>query len=381
MTTLAVGALSLLALFAFERWAPRLPGGLILLTVAIAASAALELSKHGVDTVGHIPTGLPSVGLPHLARADLWTLIPSAAGLMLVIFSEALGAGQTFADKNGYRLEANQEMVAIGFANLGSGLLRGLGAGGSLSQTAVNDGAGARSQVSSIVAGALSLVTVLALTPLFTDLPDAVLAALIIHAVSHLMKVGQLRRFYQLMPREFWLGMLTLVSVITLNVLPALIIGVVTSILLLLYRASKPRVSVLGSLPSAPGVFVDVQRDPDARPLPGLLIVRPDATLFYANAQAVQDTILALAASEPEPVHTVLLDLDANDEIDITSTEALTRLATTLEAADVRLGLAHVHGPAMEMARRSGLLDHLGPDRVHLNMVDAVAWATSTAQH
>src|SRR6185437_4491132 len=134
-----------------------------------------------VKVVGTIPTGLPGVSWPHLKLGDLWVLLPSAAGMMLVIFSEALGAGQTFADKHGYRLESSQEMIALGLANLGSGVLGGLACGGSLSQSAVNDGAGARTELSPIIAAALSLVTVVALTPLFTDLPEAVLAALIIH--------------------------------------------------------------------------------------------------------------------------------------------------------------------------------------------------------
>src|SRR5499427_1716228 len=237
LATFAVGAVALVSLFALERFVPRVPGGLVVLVAAIAISAGLGLSGHGVDVVGKIPTGLPSVSWPHLTVSDLWVLLPSAGGMMLVIFSEALGAGQTFADKHGYRLDNSQEMIALGLANLGSGLLGGLACGGSLSQTAVNDGAGARSELSPVVAAALSLITVIALTPLFTDLPEAVLAALIIHAVSHLMKVGEMRRFYRLMPREFWLGMLTLAGVIVLDVLPALIIGVAMSILMLVYRA------------------------------------------------------------------------------------------------------------------------------------------------
>ena len=196
--TFAVGAVSLVLLFGIERFIPHVPGGLVVLVLGIAISAGFGLSDHGVATVGTIPTGLPSVAWPHLKASDLWALISSAAGLMLVILSEALGAGQTFADKHGYRLDSNQEMIALGLANLGSGVLGGLACGGSLSQSAVNDGAGARSQVSLIVAASLSLVTVVALTPLFKDLPEAVLAALIIHAVSHLMKVGEMRRFYRL---------------------------------------------------------------------------------------------------------------------------------------------------------------------------------------
>jgi sulfate permease, SulP family len=244
-TTFAVGAVALVLLFTFDR-VPRVPGGLVVLAAGIVVSWALNLDAHGVDTVGKVPAGLPSLHGLNLSVHDLWVLLPSAAGLMLVIFSEALGAAQNFADKYGYQLDPNQDMIALGLANLGSGLLGGLAAGGSLSQSAVNDGAGAKSELSPVIAAVLSLVTVLALTPLFTDLPEAVLAAMIIHAVSHLMKVAEMRRFYQLRRREFWLGMITLLGVVVLDVLPALLIGVILSILVLAFMASRPVFFLLG---------------------------------------------------------------------------------------------------------------------------------------
>ncbi len=299
--------------------------------------------------------------------------------MMLVIFSEALGAGQTFADKHGYRLESSQEMIALGLANLGSGVLGGLACGGSLSQSAVNDGAGARTQVSPIIAAALSLVTVIALTPLFTDLPEAVLAALIIHAVSHLMKVGEMRRYRRLVPREFWLAMLTLTGVIVLDVLPALILGVVVALLLLVYAASRPRISVLGADPAAPGAFTDVSRHDGVTPVPGVLIIRPDAPLFYANAEVVRDAVEQAAAAAPELARAVVLVLEGNDDLDITSAEQLTKLAGNLRARNVTLGLAHVHGPALGMAERSGLLAAVGADHVFPTTPAAVAWARSVA--
>ena len=235
--TFAVGAVAVALLFALDR-VPGVPGGLVVLAAAIVVSTVFKLDKHGVKTVGKIPAGLPSVNVVHIGFSNWWILVPSAIGMMLVIFSEALGAAQTFADKHGYALDPSQDMIALGLANMASGLLGGLAAGGSLSQSAVNDGAGARSELSPVVAAVMSLVTVLVLTPLFTNLPEAVLAAMIIHAVWHLMKVAEMRRFYALIPREFWLGMITLLGVIILDVLPGLVIGVVLSILVLVYRAT-----------------------------------------------------------------------------------------------------------------------------------------------
>ena len=272
--------------------------------------------------------------------------------MMLVIFSEALGAGQTFADKHGYRLESSQEMIALGLANLGSGVLGGLACGGSLSQSAVNDGAGARTEMSPVIA-----------------------AALIIHAVSHLMKVGEMRRFRRLAPREFWLAVLTLLGVIVLDVLPALILGVVIALLLLVYRASRPQISLLGADPVVPGAFADISRHDGITPVPGVLIVRPDAPLFYANAELVRDAIEQAVGS----ARAVVLVLDGNDNLDITSAEQLGKLASGLGARNVPLGLAHVHGPALEMAERSGLLASVGADRVFPTTPTAVAWAQSVA--
>jgi sulfate permease, SulP family len=374
--TFAVGAVALGLLFGLDR-VRRVPGGLVVLVAAIVVSTAAHLDRHGVDTVGKVPAGLPSVQALHMSVSDLWVLLPSAAGMMLVIFSEAIGAAETFADKHGYRLDPSQDMIALGLANIGSGLLGGLAAGGSVSQSAVNDGAGARSELSPVIAGALTLVTVVALMPLFTNLPEAVLAAMIIHAVSHLMKVAEMRRFYRLVPREFWLAMITLLAVITLDVLPALVIGVVLCILVLAYRASRPAFSVLGADRDVPGAYEDVRRHPRAQPVPGVLIVRPDAPLFYANAQPLRDSVRHLISSSPDPVHTLILDLDGTDELDLTSVEALGAVIAELSGARVRLGLAHLHADAADLLRRSGTFGQAGACQVFPNVDSAVDWARS----
>ena len=185
-----------------------------------------------------------------------------------------------------------------------------------------------------------------------------------------------MRRFHQLVPREFWLGVLTLATVVVFDVLPALIIGVVSSVVLLVYRASRPALSVLGESPASPGTFVDVRRHPDAIATPGVLAIRPDAPLFYANAQAVQDGIVGAVDRAVVPVDVVIVDLDANDELDITTLEALERLATNLHKRQIVLAVAYLHGPARTAAERSGLLDTIDAGHVFGNVADAVTWAT-----
>jgi len=370
--TLIVGLGALVLLVGVERFAPRLPGGLLALVLGIAISGALALSEHGVAIVGTVPSGLPSVGIPDIRSEDVATLMAAAAGMVLVIFSESLGAAQAFATKYGYEIDPNQELIALGAANAGSSFVGGLAGGGSLSQSAVNEGAGARSEVSPLFASMLILVTVLFLTPLFKNLPEAVLAALIIHAVARLWKFKQFGLYYREQRIEFWLGIATLAGVCLIDVLPGLMIGVLAMLLLVIYNASRPHVGVLGAVPGVPGAYGDVERHPDYERVPELLVLRLEATLFYANATLVRDRVKYLVgASDPLP-RAVILELTANAALDITSAEMLEQLATTLRSAGIEAALADLRQPVIEMARRTGLLDTLGEDRIFRTVGDAV---------
>lgn len=370
--TLVVGAAALALLFAIERFAPRVPGGLLVLLLGIGVSGALTLSEHGVEIVGDVPSGLPSVGVPDIPSEEVATLLAAAAGMTLVIFSESLGAAQAFATKHRYEIEPNQELIALGVSNVGSGLLGGLAAGGSLSQSAVNEHAGARSEASPLVAAVLALVTVLFLTPLFRNLPEAVLGALIVHAVTHLYKARAFRRYFAEQRAEFWLGVATLAGVLVIDVLPGLVIGVGSMLLLVVYKASRPYLGVVGRVRGVPGAYADVDRHPECRQIPGLLVLRLEAPLFYANARLVGDRVKQLVgASDPVP-HAVILDFGVNSGLDVTSSEMLEGLVPSLRDANVDFALADVRLPVVEMARRSGLLAVLGEDRVFRTVDEAV---------
>ena len=343
--------------------------------LGIAVSAAFDLSAHGVAIVGTVPSGLPSVSVPNIAASDIAPLMAAAAGMALVIFSESLGAAQNFAEKHGYEIDPDQELIALGVANAGSGFLGGLAGGGSLSQTAVNDGAGARSEVSPVVAAVLVLVTVLVLTPLFKDLPEAVLAALIIHAVVRLMKVGEFRVYYGQRRIEFWLGLATLLGVITLDVLPGLIIGVISMLLLVVYEASRPHLAVLGRVPTVAGAWGDVDRHPDYVGAPGLLVVRLEGPVFYANATLGRDRIKVLVGRAVPVPRAVILDVGANSDIDITTAAILDQLIRTLRAAGVDFALAEARGQVVDRVRRSevaGLIALIGEDRIFHTIDEAV---------
>lgn len=370
--TLAVGAGALALLFGVERLAPRVPGGLLALVLGIVVSTALGLSDHGVDVVGPVPSGLPTAGVPAVASEHLPALLAAAGGLMLVIYSESLGAANTFALKYGYDIDPNQELLALGVANAGSGLLGGLAGGGSLSQSAVNEGAGARSEASPLVAAVLILVTVLLLTPLFKSLPEAVLAALIIHAVSRLWKVRALRRYYAERRVEFWFGLATLLGVITIDVLPGLVIGVAGMLLLVIYNASRAHVAVLGRLPGTRDGFVAVDRHPVAETLEDVLILRLESPFLYANATPVRDRIKQLVGrARPTPA-AVVIEMGANAGLDLTSAEVLDELITSLHGAGLDVALADVRQPVIRTARRAGTLATLGEDRMFHTVGEAL---------
>lgn len=303
--------------------------------------------------------------MPDIRPAYLWTLLPrwallpGALGIALVIYTEGLGAANTFASKHGYEVKPNQELISYGIANLGSAVLGGLPAGGSLSQSSVNDSAGAKSSVSLLVAVAMGLITVVALTPLFTTLPQAVLAAIIIYAVSHLMKWQQMQQFYRINPVEFWLGMVALLGVLIVDVLPGLAIAVLFSLAIVLYRSSRPYGSVLGQVPGEPGAYTDIKRHPENISIPGMLIFRFNSPLYFANASLFQNRLKQLIRQSDPPVKTIIVDMVTNDQLDVTSIEMLEKLTMELERDGIEIMVAEVHQPVREIAKRSGLAEHL----------------------
>ncbi len=370
--TCAVGLGALGLLFGLERVAPRVPAALLVMILGIAAASFCGLAgRCGVQVVGLIPSGLPGVSLPAVSAADLLALLPGALGLTLVTFSQALGTAQAFAARHGYEIDTNQELVAMGVANLGSGLLGGLVNGGSMSSTAVNDQAGAQTQVSQIVASALVLVTVLALMPLFHNLPEAVLGAVVIHAVARLLKVGELWRFYRWNRGEFWLALVALLGVVAIGILPGLLLAVLLSLWRLIWRASLLAISLLGQVPGKKAVYGNLRHHPEYRPIPGLAILRPDGPLFFANAQQLRDEVQALLHHEPPPA-SILLDLHANPGLDLTTLDLLWGLLTEAQQLGVELLFSELAAPVRDLFKRSGLLAAVGEARFFHTLDEAV---------
>ncbi len=332
-TTVAVAAGALLLLFGLPALSKKIPAGLVVLFGAIALSSALNLSENfGVEVVGTLPQGLPSLAIPQVPLLDLLAMVLPAIGVLLVAFSEGLGVAHEFADKHGYEVDANQELNANALVNLTSALFGGMIAGGGMSSSAVKEGAGARTQMASLVTWVVTVVTVLFLTPLFASLPEAVLGALIIHAVWHIIASRKLVRLRQEAPAEVWFGVLAMAGVLLIDVLQGMIIGVVASLVFVVYRTARPHVASLGRVPGTTGVYSDLSRHPENSPVPGVLIVRPDAELYYANALTVRDEVNAMIDEAAQPPKVVVFDMDATDRLDVTSAELIANFAKGLRS-------------------------------------------------
>lgn len=361
----AVGALALALLFLLPRWNKKIPAGLVVLFGAIALSAVLDLhGRYGVEIVGTLPQGLPTLTFPQVPLTTYLAMVLPAMGVLLVAYSEALGVAHEFAEKHGYEVNADQELNAHAAANVVSALFGGMIAAGSMSASAVKEGAGARSQVTNLVTWVVTIITVLFLTPLFATLPEAVLAALIIHAVWHIIAARKLQKIRLASRVEFWFGVLALAGVLLIDVLEGMIIGVVASLVFVIYRSSRPHVSSLGRVPGVPGAYSDLTRHPENTPVPGVLIVRVDAQLYYANALTVRDRVKAMIADMETPPRAVILDSAAWDEIDVTSTDVIKGLVKELHGNGIDVYLAEVHAPVLEYGRQTGLLEAIGEDHV-----------------
>jgi len=363
-TTVTVGALALAALFLMPRLSRRLPSGLVVLFGAIAVSAALDLANHGVAVVGTLPQGLPTPALPAAPLADYLGMVLPAIGVLLVAFSESLGVAREFADKHGYEVDADQELNAHAVVNIASGLFGGMLAAGGMSGSAVKEGAGARTQLANLVAWAATIVTLLFLTPLFASLPEAVLAALIIHAVWHILASRKLLTVRKEAPLEVWFGVLALAGVLFIDVLQGMMIGLLASLAFVVYRSSQPHLSSLGRVPGVTGAYSDLARHPENAPVPGVLIVRLDAPMYYANALTARDRLKAMIRDASPPPTAIVFDGEGQDELDLTSAHVLRGLVTELRGRGLEVCFANVHGPVLGRARETGLLEAVGGDRV-----------------
>jgi len=359
LLTAVIGGGALLLLFGGARLAPRIPWGLITLVLGVVISEALDLSAEGVATVGEVPAGLPPLGLPLIPRDDYAAIAFAGASLALVAVAEGLAAARLFAEQGGYRVDTERELIGVGASNIAAGLSSGMAVAGSLSKTAAADRAGATSQITGLVSAVLVVIVLVRFTWFFTDLPRAVLGAIVVAAVWGLMDVTAMRRYARIRRADFVAASICALAVVLFGPLPGLGIAIGTSLLAIIYRASRPRMEVLGKISDEKAAWGRMRGHADRRPVDGVIVVRLEVPLFWANAVAIQDWLLAEVERDAD-TRALILDLEATTQLDTTTVDVMTHLLHQLRRRGVELYLARVLRVPRGVLERSGFLGLLG---------------------
>lgn len=362
-TAAGIGVAAVVILFAGARWLPRVPWGLVVLVGAIIMSSLADLSADGVPTVGDVPRGLPPLGLPQVGVDEIPQLLFGGLALALVGLAEGLSAARLFAARDGIAIDANQELVATGAANLASGLSSGMGVAGSLSKTAAARRSGSHTQVAGLATAAIVVLTLVAFAPLLAPLPRAVLSAIVIQAVWGLMDLRALQRYRRIRQNDFISAMAAMAGVLVLGPLYGLLIAIGIAVLGLVYRSSRASLEVMGKVPNEKAAWGSIREHPERRTYDGVLVVRLDAPLFFANAAGLHDRLLELVEAD-QGVRALVLDLEATSQIDTTSVDMLEELLSALRKRNVDLYLVRVFYSARRVLHRSGFMMELGQDHM-----------------
>ncbi len=367
----AVGA-GTLAVILLLRPFSRVPGILIAVIGATVAVGVTGLDRSaGVQVLGSLPQGLPSFVLPWIGFADLGQVVIGGAAVALVAFADTSVLSRAYAARTGTRVDPNREMIGLGAANLAGGLFQGFPVSSSSSRTAVAEAAGARTQLAGVV-GAVAVALLLVLAPgLLRHLPASALAAVVITAALGLFEVRDLRRIYRIQRWEFWLSIVCFIGVAALGVIPGIGLAIVIAVAEFLWDGWRPHHAVLGRVDGIRG-YHDIGRYPAARLIPGLVLFRWDAPLFFANAELFSQRVLEAVARSPTPVRRIIVSAEPVTSIDVTSADVLAELEQALRAAGVELRFAEMKDPVKDKLRRFGLLDHFGAPNFYPTLGAAV---------
>ncbi|MGV7212250.1 SulP family inorganic anion transporter [Bradyrhizobium sp. UFLA05-112] len=352
---LAIGAVALVLLLLGERFLPGRPVGITIVALSIAVATLLGFASHGVPVTGKIPEGLPAIGLPTFGLLEFDDLFPLAAGCVLLAYIEGVSAARSFAAKHGYPLDVRQEFLGLGAANLAASFGHAYPVAGGLSQSAVNDNAGARTPLALVICSVTLGLCLLFFTGLLTNLPKAVLAAIVFAAVYKLVDVRALLRMWQVSRIDFYAAAIALVSVLLLGILQGVLLASIASIFLLLARASQPNVAFLGRLPGS-GRYSDSARHQGVEPLVGVIAFRPEASLLYINAETILDTVL-IALKRSADIRLVACDLSASPYIDLAGARMLHDLYDELATRRVTFCIVGAHAQLRDLLRAEGLAE------------------------
>jgi SulP family sulfate permease len=354
-TVLAIGIVAILLLLLGERFLPGRPVGLTVVAGAILLATFLGLPSLGVPVTGEIPTGLPGLAVPTFGLLKFNELFPLAAGIVLLAYVEGVSAARSFAARHGYPLDVRQEFLGLGAANLAVSFGHGYPVAGGLSQSAVNDQAGAKTPLSLVICSAALAVCLLFLTEFLTNLPKAVLAAIVLTAVYKLVDIAALVRMWRISRIDFYAAAVALISVLLLGILQGILLAAIASILLLLARASRPNVAILGRLPGT-GRYADSARNPEVEMLEGIVAFRPEASLLYINAEGVMETVLSHIHGRPD-VKAVVCGLSSSPFIDMAGAKMLHDLHAELGSRGIAFQIVGARGQVRDVLQAEGMAD------------------------
>jgi sulfate permease, SulP family len=374
LTTTALGVTSIVVLLVAKRWR-RLPSALLLIVVTSLAVLVLGLDEHGVAVVGAVPSGLATPANPPWSWHDVQVLLPTAFAITLISILEAMTLAREFAEEHGYDMNPNQEIAAIGASNVAAGFFQGMVVTSAITRSTILDEAGARTQLS----GALSALIVAPLlmfgTGTFRYIPICVLGAVVIVAVLPFIKVHEAQRLWRVQRADFWVGILAFVGTLLLGLEVGVLLAVATSITLIVYRVTRPRMPELGRLPGTDS-FAELARNPAAETYPDTVIVRVEAALYFTNAEALANRLLRLEQEHPG-LRTIVLDASGVNTLDATADHQLRKIATRYRQRGTRLLLVNVDDEVRDVMDASGLTELVGPDRFFATDADAVAHLNS----
>jgi sulfate permease, SulP family len=369
--TLLFGLGLLAVIVGLRRLATKIPPALVVVIGAIAASLALGLEGQGVKVVGAFPRGLPGFAFPAADWHDIHTLLPAAIGIALLTYTEGILLARAFAARNGYEVNPNQELAALGVADVCTGLFQGFSVTGSQSRTTINDSAGGKTQVASLVAAITLILFLVFLTPLIARLPVVALAALLIYGGSTLVEFDVMVRIYRFYPRSAMLAALTTLGVLAVGVVPGILVGVALSLLALIDRISNPPDAVLRIVPG--DGFHDLGDTDTGETIPGFIAYRFYAPLLFSNASHFVERVRGLIAASPTLVRWFLVDAQAITDIDITAAEALRALNKELQQQGIALKFAHTNRPLRQILERIGFTSELGRESIFHSVHEAAA--------
>lgn len=372
LTSLALGAGTLVSILLFNRW-KGVPGVLLAVAGATVITGGFDLAAQaGVAVLGALPRGLPGFALPTIATSDIVPVLLGGLAVALVSFADTSVLSRTYAARTGAFVDPNREMAGLGAANLAAGFFQGFPISASASRTPVAEVAGGKTQLTGVV-GALAVVALLSFAPnLLVNLPTPTLAAVVIASAFALIEVADLRRIYRIQRWEFWLSMGCFAGVAVLGAIPGIGLAIVVAVIEFLWDGWRPHSAELGRVDAMKG-YHDLVRYPDARRVPGLVLFRWDAPLFFANAELFQTRVLDAVAASPTPVRWLVVGAEPVTSIDVTAADVLDELDRTLRAAGIDLCFAEMKDPVKDKLKRFGLFARLGEERFFATLGEAVS--------